>query len=191
MDTVSGSRAHDRLAEIRSSLEPKLVRAQAISALDDLFRSGYAPDQWPEGWLRGELITTSITRPLDGAVRVISSLYMPWLGKRFDPGNQTGVNVLKPSARPLMKTLWPNYEPEEVFSERIEAFPFRNRVGPGEVDPSVQVLKIDYDFPPNPDLLIRRILDELVQLEERLYLGKILFRRNQGWRPIGFFSLHG
>ena len=132
----------------------------------------------------------SVTRPTDAAVRAISSLYMPWLGKTFDPSTQSGVNVLTPSARPPMKVLWPSYEPARILADRIEAFPFRNRVGAGEVDQSLQVLKIDYDFEANPDFLIRRILDELVQIDDRLYLGKVLFRTKGGWHPIGYFSLH-
>ena len=155
-----------------------------------MFRSGSAPDPWPEGFLRGEFITMSVARPADAAVRAISTMYMPWLGKSFDPSTQSGVNILSPSARAPMKVLWPNYEPARVLVDRIEAFPFRNRVGAGEVDPQVQVLKIDYDHDPNPDFLIRRILDELAQVDERLYLGKILFRTRKGWNPIGFFSLH-
>ena len=155
-----------------------------------MFRSGSAPDPWPEGFLRGELITMSVARPADAAARAIASIYMPWLGKSFDPSTQSGVNVLSPSGRPPMKVLWPKYEPERVLADRIEVFPFRNRVAAGELDPDIQVLKIDYDFETNPDFLIRRILDELVQIDERLYLGKILFRTKNRWHPIGFFSLN-
>ena len=132
----------------------------------------------------------SVARPADAAVRAIASLYMPWLGKSFDPSTQSGVNVLTPSARPPMKVLWPSYEPERTLADRIEAFPFRNRVEEAAVDPGVQVLKIDYDYEANPDFLIRRLLDELVQIDDGLYLGKILFRTKSGRHPIGFFSLH-
>jgi hypothetical protein len=85
--------------------------------------------------------------------------------------------------------LWRNYTPERVMADRVEAFPFRTRIDDGAVDPGVKVLKIDYDFDANPDFLIRRILDELVQVDDGLYLGKILFRTKRSWRPIGFFSL--
>jgi hypothetical protein len=189
MDTISGSATHDRLSEIRASLTPKVVRAQAITALDDLFRSGSAPEPQPEGFLRGELITMSLTRPTDAAVRAISSLYMPWLGKSFDPSTQSGLNILKPSAKGPMKVLWRNYTPERELVDRLEVFSFRTRIDDGAVDHGLKVLKIDYDSEVNPDFLIRRILDELVQLDDHLYLGKILFRTKQAWRPIGFFSL--
>lgn len=186
---VSGSAAQDHLSEIRAALTPKVMRAQAIGALDDMFRAGAAPDPQPEGALHGELITMSVTRPTDAVVRAISSLHMPWRGKAFDPSTQTGVNVLTPSARGPMKVLWRNYSPEREMADRIEAFPFRTRIDDGAVDPGLRVLKIDYDFEANPDFIIRRILDELVQVDDRLYLGKILFRTKRAWHPIGFFSL--
>jgi hypothetical protein len=189
MDTVSGSRVQDRLSDIRSSLHPKLNREQAIAALDELFRGGSAPDPQPEGFKRGDLITTSVARPADATVRAIAAVYMPWLGKSFDPSTQSGVNILKPSAKGPMSVLWRNYTPERAMADRLEAFPFRTRIESGALDPDVQVLKIDYDFETNPDLIIRRILDELVQIDTGLYLGKILFRTKKGWHPIGFFSL--
>jgi len=189
METVSGSRVHDRLAEIQSRLDPASMRAQAIVELDELFRTGSVPDPAPEGMLSGRLVTMSVTRPTDAAVRAIARLYMPWLGKSFDPAAQTGINVLTPSARGPMKVLWPRYSPERELTDRVEAFPFRTSVGPGAVDPDVDVLKIDYDFAANPDFVIRRILDELVQIDEGLYLGKVLFRLKGSWKPIGFFSL--
>lgn len=189
MDTVSGSQVQDRLSEIRATLHPKVVRTHAIAALDDLFRGGSAPDPQPEGFKRGELITMSATRPSDAAVRGIAALYMPWLGKSFDPSTQSGVNILKPSAKGPMKVLWRNYTPEREMADRLEVFRFRTRIEAGAVDPGLQVLKIDYDSDANPHFIIRRILDELVQIDERLYLGKILFRTKRAWHPIGFFSL--
>ena len=190
MDTVSDSRARERLFQIQDSLQPQVTRERALAGLDELFRSGVAPEPSPDGFKRGELVTMSLTRPSDAAVRAISSLYMPWLGKSFDRENQTGINVLKPGAKAPMSILWRNYTPVLERADRIEAFPFRTSVGPGRVDPEVQVLKIDYDFDANPSFLIRRILDELVQVDEGLYLGKILFRTKKAWHPIGFFSLY-
>lgn len=137
---------------------------------------------------RGRLVTSSIWAPLDSVGLRVARLWMPWLGKTFDSDKMSGLNVLTPSARALMRFLWPSYEPERVLADRIEAFPFRNRVAPGEVDPGVDVLKIDYDFHPNP-ALVRRILDELVEIDPGFYLGKILFRRHGSWMGIGYFTL--
>jgi hypothetical protein len=114
---------------------------------------------------------------------------MPWLGKSFQPSSQTGINVLASSARPAMKVVWPSYEPPLATDERIEAFPFTTRVEPSAVDPSLHVLKIDYDSDDNPAFIIRRILDELVHIDEDLYLGRALYRMRDRWRRLLFFTL--
>jgi hypothetical protein len=78
--------------------------------------------------------------------------------------------------------------PEVLWPDRLEAFPFRTGLSGGELDPGVNVMKIDYDFEANP-ALIRHILDELVQIAPGRYLGKVLFRSGGRYRRIGFFSL--
>ena len=181
---------HDsKLREIGQRLQPRVMRETALRELDELFRSGRPPEPRPRGFLPGDLITMSLTRPTDALVRGLAGVYMPWLGKSFDPDAERGINVLKPSARSQMKLLWRNYEPRRTDHGTLEAFPFTTRIGPGELDPQVDVLKIDYDFDANPDFLIRHVLDELVQIGDDLYLGKILYRLRNAWQAIGFFSL--
>jgi hypothetical protein len=189
METLTTSTRHRSLEEITDGMQPGVARKRAIAELDELFRSGRTPDPAPDGFLPGKLVTMSLTRPTDAFVRSFANVYMPWLGKRFDRDADAGRNVLVKSAKAPMKALWPSYEPLSETDDQIEAFPFNTRVAPGAADPNLDVLKIDYDFDANPKLLIRRILDELVQIEERLYLGKILYRRGNLFKPIGFFSL--
>jgi hypothetical protein len=189
MAVDAGSDVKRTLEDIQERLQPNEVRGWAIEALNEMFRAGRAPEPQPEGFLAGRLVTMSLWAPSDALTRRVAGMWMPWLGKSFDPTTQTGVNVLIPSAKGPMKAFWPSYEPERELADRIEAFPFKTRIAPGEVDPEVQVLKIDYNSDPNPNLIIRRILDELVQVDDKLYLGKILFRRQGSWLPIGFFSL--
>ncbi len=177
------------IEDIQDRLRPDQARAWAVARLDELFRSGSAPDPAPEGFLSGRLVMTSTWEWLDLFGRRFADLYMPWLGKSFEPSTATGVNVLLPSARTPMRVIWRNYVPERELADRIEAFPFRTRIAPGEVDPDVDVLKIDYDFEANPSFMIRRILDELVQVDSGFYLGKVLFRRQGSWVPIGYFTL--
>jgi hypothetical protein len=188
-DRTVGNSAAD-LLEIEYDLRPAAVRRRSIARLDELFAGGRAPDPQPDGFLDGRLVTMAVHPLLDGFVRRVADIWMPWLGKSFDASTEMGINVLVPKARGPMRLLWPSYEPERTLADRIEVFPFRTRIAPGELDPQVDVLKIDYDFDANPGFLIRRILDELVQIDERDYLGKILFRMGSGFRNIGFFSLH-
>lgn len=177
------------IEDIQDRLRPEAARAQAVARLEDMFRSGSTPDPAPEGFLKGRLICSSTWGWLDAAGRRLADMYMPWLGKSFDPSTDSGVNVLIPSARGPMRVLWRSYVPERELADRIEAFPFRTRIAPGEVDPDVDVLKIDYDFEANPSFVIRRILDELVRVDDGFYLGKVLFRRQGAWATIGYFSL--
>jgi hypothetical protein len=52
------------------------------------------------------------------------------------------------------------------------------------------VLKIDYDLPQNPAFSIRRVLDELVQVADGVYLGKAHVKWWWGaWQPVAYFSL--
>ena len=189
MDTLTQNRAPRLLDDIQLSLHPGEVRKRSIAELDDLFRTGKAPHPTPNGFLPGRLITMSVSRPSDAFVRSVAGVYMPWLGKSFDSEAATGLNILTKSAKKPLKALWPSYTPISESDDKIEAFAFNTRIAPGAIDPEIDVLKIDYDFDANPNFIIRKILDELVQVDDGLYLGKILYRWGRSFRPIGFFSL--
>ena len=188
MQALEEATRSDPLADVRRRLEPGVVRADALAELDELFRHGTVPSPLPDGFQPGTLVTTSVAGPVDAFVRRVAKLYMPWLGKRFDASEESGINVLRRSSRSQLKALWPSVTPIEAGGT-LEVFPFRTWVGPGARDSDISVLKIDYDSEENPDFIIRRILDELIQIDEGFYLGKILFRTAKRWRPVGFFSL--
>lgn len=186
---VAGTDARRRLHHVEERLHPESVRAWAIEELNELFESGAPPDPAPDGLLRGRALTSTIAGGIDALGRRLGALYMPWLGKKFDAQTNEGVNVLAASALRPMKLLWPSYEPVGTFIDRVEAFRFKTRLDRGAVDPDLEVLKIDYDFEANPAFLIRRVLDELVRIDADLYLGKVLYRLKDEFRPIGFFVL--
>lgn len=177
------------LEDIQRRLHPRLAREAALEDLNSLFRSARPPEPLPSGFLAGSVVTTTIARPLDAFSRWLKSLYMPWLGKTFDPDRAAGTNVLKPAARSQMKVLWPKYEPRETPGGTLEAFSFTTRIAPGRLDPTVDVLKIDYDLDENPSFIVRHVLDELVQIDDDLYLGKILYRMRNATTAVGFFCL--
>ena len=179
--------ARSRVEEIVRGLHPRTARETALESLDEIFRAGTAPS--PSGFTPGKLLTTDIAGPVDGVARRIAALWMPWLGKSFDQAASTGINILTPGSKSAVKMVWRNYEPVREAADAIEVFPFVTRHAPGELDPQLEVLKIDYDSDANPSFIIRDILDELVQVDEGYYLGKILFRRKGAWHRIGFFSL--
>lgn len=186
---VNTTDASERMEEAAARMQPGVNRALSLRDLDDLFRSGRVPDPLPDGFQPGRLLATSIWSPLDALLARIAMAWMPWQGKVFDREASMGVNRFDASARVPLRVVFPRYRPERDLGDELEAFPFRNRVAPGEVDPEVQVYKIDYDFEANPGFIIRRILDELVEINDGMYLGKILYRTSSRWHPIGFFSL--
>jgi hypothetical protein len=179
----------DELDGLADRLIPGRNRAEVLRRMDALFASGIAPDPPPSGFKSGRLLATSTWAPWDAVVMVIAQLWMPWLGKTF-ASTGTGLNRFRATmaTRVWLRALFPRHQPEAVLPDRIEGFPFRTRVAPGELNPQVDVLKIDYDFEANP-ALIRHILDEVVQIAPGRYLGKVLFRVRERYYRIGFFSL--
>lgn len=178
----------EQLFELSRRLRPGVNRSQVLAELDRIFRAGKVPDPLPDGFRQGRLLATSTWGPLDTLFRWLGELYMPWQGKTFDAEASTGINRFARSATLPMRLIWPSYAPIDDV-DGVQAFEFRNRVDPGAVDPDIDVLKIDYDFDSNPGFIIRRILDELVQVDDGLYLGKALLRLRGRLHPIGFFSL--
>jgi hypothetical protein len=176
-----------RLAGARAARRPR----EAHDSLNRIFRLGTPPDPALEGPQDGILVSPTIPSPASAALRWLSDAWMPWLGKRFDPARQQGDNLLTASARVPGRVLWPGYRPQPVEGGALAAFRFTTYVSPGKVDPDRETLKIDYDSEENPGLLIRDILDELVQVAPGAYLGKVLLRRHGGddWRLIGYFAL--
>jgi hypothetical protein len=174
-----------RLAGARSATRP----AEAHDTLNRIFRLGSPPEPALEGPYSGILVTPTVARPADSLLRSIASSWMPWLGKRFDPAEQSGDNLFLASASTLTRVLF-RYRLEEADGERLSGFRFRTYASPGTVDPDRETLKIDYDSDENPSLLIRNILDELVQVVPGAYLGKVLLRRGSDrWRLVGYFGL--
>ena len=79
---------------------------------------------------------------------------------------------------------------DEAPGERTYAtFPFITWEGPSAFPPGgPDVLKIDYEHPQSP-WLIRDILDELVRIEDGLYLGQALLRVRGQLRRAAWFEL--
>ena len=182
------SSAESELEAIEERIDARRARASGLARLGELFGDSTAPDPPLEGFLSGRPLALSRSPLLDAWGRRLGELYMPWLGKRFESSAGWGINVLARSARLPLRVLWPSYVAERELADRIEAFSFRTRAGSGELDPATDVLKIDYDLERNPDL-VRRLLDEVVQLDRGLYLGKSLVRGRAGWRELGYFVL--
>lgn len=161
---------------------------QADSDLNELFRLGTPPTDL-HGATEGMLVMTTTNPAFDAVVRVITSLWMPWQGKRFDAEAAKGDNRLTRSTGLVGKLLWPLYSMTDHVDGKL-AFDFQTYVEPGKDDPDIDVMVIDYaDIEKNPKLIIRSVRDELVELVPTVYLGKILFKTDSGYSKIGYFAL--
>ncbi|WP_234974525.1 hypothetical protein [Williamsia sterculiae] len=164
-----------------------------IALLNALFAVGTPPSRL-HGTTSGMLLATTTTGPLDAAVKVLTSVWMPWQGKRFDQDAASGDNRMTGSSSLVGRLVWPLYSMRPNDGERA-AFDFTTYVEPGKENPDRDVLVIDYsDIPDNPTLVIRSIRDELVELTPGAYLGKIFFRMpklsgHDNFERIGFFAL--
>jgi len=151
--------------------------------LNGLFRSASAPDPAADGFLRGRILTVTV----DPYGMFIGDVCRFWRGKRFWPG--AGMNVVAPGGRLLLRALTPSQPLEPGKDGNLEGFPFAVRAESGLADPHVDVMALDYGIDSNPSPFLRRLRDELVGVEDGLYLGKILYRVGDAYRPVGFFSL--
>jgi hypothetical protein len=191
--TQSQGPVADRVAKLReqAQTDPKGAREEAWKwigelgeransdregALEDLqamFVCG-KPSEGITGQTEGILVTWTMHPLADKLIGTITGAWMPWLGKKFDPDQRVGVNTLTDSARWPAKILWPLYSTEDAPQGR-SAFDFKTYIEAGRLDPSVDVLVIDYaPVEKNPNLLIRQIRDELVQVVPGANLGKML-----------------
>lgn len=166
-------------------------RRQGLAQLNELFRAGVTPQPALHGRYQGKLVALDIAPGLTQLAQFITSLWLPWQGKTFSREIACGDNIFTRDSLPLAHLYWPLYRGYLTDSPRTyRAFAFRTYIAPGLADPDRRVLKIDYDLPGNPRLTIRRVLDELVQLEDGLYLGKAHFKWWWGrWRTVAYFSL--
>jgi hypothetical protein len=169
----------------------KQDHAQGLAALNSLFRAGWVPEPSPDGHYAGELLALDIATGLTALFQMITKRWMPWLGKTFDPSRQQGDNLFSNDSRLLARLFNPLYRGFAADSPgKYRGFTFRTYTAPGLSDPDRMVLKIDYDLEGNPALTIRRVLDELVQINESQYLGKAHVHWWWGrWQTVAYFAL--
>lgn len=170
-------------------------QAAAVAALAALFRSGTAPQPALDGRYRGVLVTPTLPPLFNGPFRALTDRWLPWQGKTLSAATQMGDNIFTNDALPLARLIYPFYRRDvaDVLVGQSRALQFRTALGPSVTDPAVTVLKIDYDLDLNPGFVVRRVLDELVQLAPGYYLGQALLRRGSRaaprWACAAYFTL--
>ena len=186
-DLTADEQAWQQIAEFKA--RPLRERSATDDALNEMFRSGTVP-KGLSGPTDGMLVMTTTNPLLDPVVRLVTSLWMPWQGKRFDAETDTGINQFTDSATVPAKLLWPSYRTQDAEQGKL-AFDFTTYEDSGRDDPDRQVMVIDYSsVEANPRLIIKRIRDELVQVAPTTYLGKVLFQLPSLPDLPGMDSLH-
>ncbi len=117
--------------------------------------------------LQKEFLTGTVPENLDGVYRGTTTGPLgSWQGKEIDDTTKTGINIFKEGKR----------------------YPFKIFPARGLHD-NIELLRIEYNIPGNP-LWVRFIADELVQVGDNKYLGKIHARILPGFSvELGFFTL--
>ncbi|MCX6022181.1 MAG: hypothetical protein NTZ05_10715 [Chloroflexi bacterium] len=182
-------RVFDQLRFARQRAEgPR--RSEALHTLSELFQMGAPPDPAPDGRYYGWVLALTPGYGLDGLVHAAAGRWMPWKGKIFSAAQGQGENVFSTLTRPMTRVLWPGYlGVSDDGPGAYRAFQFRTWSGPSLADPAVSALKIDYSVPGNPRLL-RRVLDEVVQLGDGVLLGQAHLHDLPGqWRTAAWFAL--
>ena len=166
-------------------------RKHAMATLNGLFRAGAPPEPPLDGRYAGELIVLDFAPGLTRFAEWNAARWMPWRGKTFNATRSTGDNIFTRDSLFAAHVYWPLYRGYvDDGPETYRAFAFRTYAGPGRADPDRQVLKIDYDLPANPRSSIRRVLDEVVQVYDGLYLGKAHLKWWWGtWQVVAYFTL--
>jgi hypothetical protein len=177
------------LAAARALL--KSDRTQGLVALNNLFRLGSVPEPALSGRYSGELIALDLAAGFTRFFQSLANAWMPWLGKTFDPARQSGDNIFRQDSYRLTRLFNPFYRNFVVDKPgTYRGFAFRTYIDSGLFDADRSVLKIDYDLRENPALTVRRVLDELVQLDVHVYLGKAHVRWWWGnWQTVAYFTL--
>src|ERR1051325_3342844 len=166
-------------------------RRQLFAELNELFRNGKVPEPMPNGRYAGELVAIEIAPGLTQFFQWLLSRWLPWLGKTFDAAHHSGDNIFTKDSYPLARVFNPFYRGfVNDGPDTYRCFNFRTYVAPGLIDTDRQVLKIDYNLQENPSLTVRRVLDELVQVDDNLYLGKAhVHWWFGGWQTVAYFTL--
>jgi hypothetical protein len=167
----------------------RLERPAGLVALESLFGAGTAPTGL-RGPMRGRFLASTIGHHLDPVFETLTSVWLPWKGKTFDPDAEGGRNLFTRGVRRMMRVTLPTYQTIDEPGGRCSAFRFATSTGPSAFTPGVEVLRIDYrDIPENPAWPVRKILDELVMVDDGRYLGQALMEFRGSLRRAAWFSL--
>ncbi|MBI2443127.1 MAG: hypothetical protein HYV40_04450 [Candidatus Levybacteria bacterium] len=149
------------------------------------FRTGHPPMSL-DGFYKGTLLLLLQATPLQRVARFLSAFAVPWKGKCFYHSKHVGDNIL-----PLYMKFFLSLYPEKITLGKSEfggfhAFTFKTEKTKGVN--GKEVLRLDYDIPENPQR-IRDVVDEIVEIGKKTYLGKAYLKENGSYRLVAYFKL--
>lgn len=166
-------------------------RRRALASLHDLFRDGEPPDRTLDGRYAGQLLAFDIAPGLTALADRVAVRWRFWLGKTFDAPQRMGDDIYLRALLQRTRLFWPHYQHYIADTPQTwRAFPFRTLLATSIITPSLPVMQLNYDLPINPRLSVARTMDEVVQLADGVYLGRVFVHWWWGrWQPVAYFVL--
>jgi hypothetical protein len=185
---ADGLPARSALDRALAALE--LDRRAGLTALAACFSTGRLPVNL-NGPCRGRLLATTLAPGLDRLAEGMARVWLPWLGKAFEPDRDGGRNLLTLGGARAVRFALPLYDGlRREGDDRWSAFRFVTTVARSATFADLDVLRIDYcPVEENPSWPIRRILDELVAVDDGVFLGQALYSLRGRYRRAAWFSL--
>jgi hypothetical protein len=166
----------------------RLDRPLGLTEVQACFAGGKAAEGLV-GFRKGRLVATTVGYGLDGVFEGLARLWLPWKGKEFSRHAAEGVNLFTPGGRRGVRATFPRYRGLADGEEGSSAFRFETSIVPSVTHPALSVLRLDYHSVEENPSLVRSVLDELVQVDDGLYLGQALMRWGGRLRRVAWFSL--
>ena len=166
----------------------RLDRPLGLAELASCFVAGKAAEGLV-GVRRGRLLAVTYGYGVKGVFEGVGRVWMPWRGKEFSRQAAEGVNLFTQGGRRLIRGAFPRYRDITDDDQGATAFRFATSVGPSVTHPGHTVLRLDYQNVSENPTSVRRVHDELVQLDDDLFLGQALLTWGGRRRRVAWFSL--
>jgi len=167
----------------------RLDRPLGLAEVQTCFAGGKAAEGLV-GFRRARLIATTCGYGVDGPLEAMARMWMPWRGQHFSRQAAEGANLFTVGGRRAIRTVFPRYRGLGDDEEGTSAFRFVTSIAPSVSHPGVTVLRLDYrGVGENPSFPVRRMVDELVQIDDDLCLGQALMTWSGRPHRVAWFSL--
>jgi hypothetical protein len=169
----------------------KRDRAHGWDALHDIFNAARPPHSAVNGTYAGRFLAIRFFPVFTQLVNLVASTWMLWKGKTFDAEHNLGENILSRESYWPVRVVLPFYRGyTRVGPQTYQGFAFRTSFATSIGNPSKHVFRLDYDIPANPAFTVRRIMDELVQVDDDAFLGRAYIHWWWGrWQLWAYFLL--